>query len=92
MSPFVLSECKASYNHFLALSTLFYFQNNFATAKLIAGSAPHCSIATAVFFLRVLKGYILIAIAQIYPLLGHYFKAFDKVEVICFEFLPLIYN
>jgi hypothetical protein len=82
----------ASSNHFLALSILLSFQNSLATAHDIEGSVPHCSIATLAFFLRVLCGYNTMAIAQIYPHLGHSFSALAKVVLICFLFAVFIYK
>jgi len=71
---------------------LLSFQKSLATEQFIEGSVPQCYIAILAFFFRVLCGYNIIAIAQIYPLFGLSFTAFAKVVVICLVLPHEIYN
>ena len=85
-SPLLGLCFSAPYNHAFAFSSLFSFQNSFATELLIHALCPQTSIALLAFFFRVFSDSNSIAIAHIWELFGKAFKAFDNEKLAYFLF------
>lgn len=92
MSPFDFYIYKDEEIHFLALSSLFYFQKTFAIEQFNeAELGPHAYIATLAFFFLEAIGSISTAFPHNYALLGHALRALERKNNASF-ILPLTYS